>query len=208
MTYCVKSLILNKLLQYERDERDERNKKYERNENQRYERIEKYKYMINKSTNFSEIEINYLYCLYKEYKMTLERFISFINHDQINFIVKTNLLYIFFDYFNIEKNKIINLYYFICGFSVLTNKCILVKTEDIMFDILSKNNIISINYVMNNIFNNIFNIYTELLIYYINKWDINNKGYITKDDYNKGIYNMNINNKIILLKLFNGYKII
>jgi hypothetical protein len=138
--------------------------------------------------------------------MTLQRFIFFIKYNEIKFISKTNLLSIIFNYVNINKTDRIQLFDFIMGFSLLSNRC-LIKTEDFMFDILSNNGIIRIDYIITNIFNNIVNMYTNLLVYYIDKWDKDKKGYITKDEYDEGISKMNSDNKIILLHLFNNYYI-
>jgi len=161
--------------------------------------------MISQYTNYNYNDIVELRHIYKEYKVTFQRWITYIDHSHIVYIKEIGLLHRFFTYFT--DNNIMTYADFVIGFAIIRGRSTNITTARFFFDILSVDGKITEDNVKK-IFHGSSNIIiciSELILLYCKKWDTANKGYASWEDVKKGTSNMNPTNRSIIFSMFKDY---
>jgi hypothetical protein len=137
--------------------------------------------------------------------------VSLLQHAHKEWIEQNQLLPRFFQLFNITgKDKYLVFHQFVLGMAILQGKSKLISTEQFVFEIFAVNDLIRDTHI-----DAIFPAkdlktqeYVAITKYYIYKWDTTKKGYLTYDDFIKGMTNMNPVNKDFLLHILYDYQLL
>ena len=164
--------------------------------------------MISVYTNYNHDDIVKLRHIYKEYKLSFQRWVTYIEHLHIPYIIEIGLLRRFFTYFS--NNDIMTYTEFVIGFGIIQGRSNKITTARFFFDILSVDDKMteeSVNEIFHGSSDTSINI-SKLILTYCTKWDTSNKGYASWEDVKKGTDNMNTTNRTIIFSMFTDYLLV
>jgi len=165
---------------------------------------------IYNTTKFTDADIIQLRHIYKEYRLTLPRLISYLEHENTVLVSKLKLLPRFFSYFTTKNTDTLSFTDFVNALAILLGTSKKISSTRFFFDICAINERITEESI-----SNVFNQKDEASVYlcklitsYNKKWDNENKGYTVWEDVAKGFEKMNPENSKIILIPFKGYRLI
>jgi hypothetical protein len=116
--------------------------------------------------------------------------------------IPVKFTYRLFDMFNVNKYDVLLYDEFILGMSILQNKCKILSIEIVIYDLLSNEGDLTYTDMLFVFDKDVDPIFKALIQYYIEKWDKDLKGYVTRNEFITGFTSMNAINKAYILQYF------